>query len=214
MKNKGQEIVEHYESCFDRFGDTARGVDWPNEADARKRYEVMTGLFDRRGPESVSLLDYGCGLGHYYSYLKNDAGIANLEYCGIDASPRFVDHCRAKFPGVDFETADVLEGSLRKAPLSFDYAVLNGVFTEKRGLSQDVMNDILHEVLRGVFPLCRRGLAFNVMSKIVDWERDDLFHLDFELMAKFVSKNLSRHFTIRQDYGLFEYTVYVHRNPQ
>ena len=56
-----------------------------------------------------------------------------------------------------------------------------------------------------------KGVAFNVMSKHVDWERDDLFHLPFDEMAGFVTRNLTRNFVIRNDYGLFEYTVYLYR---
>jgi len=32
------------------------------------------------------------------------------------------------------------------------------------------------------------------MSKIVVWERDDLFHLPFDQMARFIAANLSRWF--------------------
>ena len=55
------------------------------------------------------------------------------------------------------------------------------------------------------------GVAFNVMSKLVDWERDDLFHWGFDEMAAAVGGRLSRHIRIRADYGLYEYTVYVYR---
>jgi hypothetical protein len=51
------------------------------------------------------------------------------------------------------------------------------------------------------------------MSKLVDWERDDLFHRPFDTMASFVWKNLSRHFVIRHDYPAYEYTTYVYRRP-
>jgi hypothetical protein len=51
------------------------------------------------------------------------------------------------------------------------------------------------------------------MSRLVDWERDDLFHLPFDVMAEFVGKRLSRHFVIRHDYPAYEYTTYVYRRP-
>ena len=50
------------------------------------------------------------------------------------------------------------------------------------------------------------------MSKQVDWERDDLFHLPLDLLADYLTRNLSRHFVIRNDYGLYEYTVYVYHD--
>jgi hypothetical protein len=45
----------------------------------------------------------------------------------------------------------------------------------------------------------------------VDWERDDLFHVSFDVMAKFLTAELTRNFIFRQDYGLYEYTVYAYR---
>ncbi len=54
-------------------------------------------------------------------------------------------------------------------------------------------------------------MAFNVMSKHVDWEREDLFHLPFDTLAEFLKKELTRNFVFRNDYGLYEYTTYVYR---
>jgi hypothetical protein len=56
-----------------------------------------------------------------------------------------------------------------------------------------------------------RGMAFNVMSKHVDWERDDLFHLPFDELAGWLVSEISRNFVIRSDYRLYEYTTYVYR---
>ena len=49
------------------------------------------------------------------------------------------------------------------------------------------------------------------MSKHVDWERDDLFHLPFDDLARWLVASVSRNIVIRADYGLYEYTVYVYR---
>ena len=49
------------------------------------------------------------------------------------------------------------------------------------------------------------------MSAQVEWKRDDLFHLPLDRLADFLSANLSRHFVIRNDYGLYEYTVYIYK---
>ena len=62
-----------------------------------------------------------------------------------------------------------------------------------------------------IFEKVDKGMAFNVMSKAVDWERDDLFHLSTDVLIDFMVKNLSRNFIIRNDYGLYEYTVYLYK---
>jgi len=36
-----------------------------------------------------------------------------------------------------------------------------------------------------------------------------LFHVSYDLLSDYLCKNLTRHHIIRNDYGLYEYTVYV-----
>jgi hypothetical protein len=93
----------------------------------------------------------------------------------------------------------------------FDYVVMNGVFTEKIALAHEAMWNYVRQILRRIWPHARRGLAFNVMSNHVDWERADLFHLSCDVLLAFLKAELSRHCLIRHDYGLFEYTTYVYR---
>jgi hypothetical protein len=84
------------------------------------------------------------------------------------------------------------------------------VFTEKRGLAFDEMHAYFERMVTAVFAKAQLGVAFNAMSKHVDWERDDLFHLPFDMLARFLTTSLSRNFVIRNDYGLYEYTTYVY----
>lgn len=216
MKNQGKILVRHYEACFEKFGDSARGVDWPSESCAKLRHSVMDGIMgplDLSRPKNlVSVLDYGCGLGHFYEYLER--GKRPIRFTGVDASSAFVNHCRSKFKGVEFFVGDILEAPLKLPRKFYDFVVLNGVMTEKRELTQKQMLKLFKSLVTRLFPLCKQGLAFNVMSAHVDWKRKDLFHLDFDIMADFLTREVSRHFQIRHDYGLYEYTVYVYRKPR
>jgi SAM-dependent methyltransferase len=203
-----RQIVAHYEDCLALHGDNHRGVDWPRAEDVDVRYAVMLGLIEPDAPRPVTLLDFGCGAGHLLEYIRR-RGFPGLEYHGLDLSDRFVSLCRRKFPGVPFFVADVLEDRLES--FEFDYIAMNGVFTEKRSLAHETMWDYARAVLRRTWPTARRGLAFNVISKHVDWERDDLFHLPCDELIAFLKAELSRHCVVRHDYGLFEYTTYVYR---
>jgi SAM-dependent methyltransferase len=202
------EIVAHYESCLARHGDNHRGVDWPNADDARLRYQVMLEVIRAGVERPVKLLDFGCGAAHLLEFLRA-SGRDDVEYCGLDLSSAFVELARRKFPDVEFICADVLQDAVNVPVV--DYVLMNGVFTEKRSLSFDAMFDHFGQVLKRVFPLARQGLAFNVMSKHVDWERDDLFHLPFDQLVAFLKREISRNFVVRADYGLYEYTTYVYR---
>ena len=201
-------IVAAYEAYLDRFGDSYLGVGWTkSQAETDRRYEVMLGVI-RESEADVSLLDFGCGLSHLYEYALR-TGRTGIQYSGLDLSEKFLAASRAKFPDMPYYQLDVTE---RPDDLpSFDYVVLNGVFTLKAEHSHEQMWGYVTEVIASVFAKAERGIAFNMMSKQVDWERDDLFHVPFDALATFLSSQVSRHFVIRHDYGLYEYTVYVYR---
>jgi len=204
-------LVAHYEACLDRHGDTHLGVDWPNAADAHTRYQVMLDVIEEPATHPVTLLDFGCGAGHLLDHIRGTSE-DRISYRGLDASAKFIALCKRKFPDVPFHCADILRDRVDVEPA--DYVVLNGVLTEKRDLTNAEMRDYMQRLLTAVWPLARKGLAFNVMSGQVDWQREDLFHMPFDDMACFVASSLSRHFRFRQDYGLYEYTTYVHRAPR
>jgi SAM-dependent methyltransferase len=203
-------IVEHLERCFLLHGDTHKGMDWPNARDAALRYDVMLGVIREPRPANVRLLDFGCGAGHLYQYIQTQA-ISGIAYSGLDISELMIGACRSKWPEIDFVCGDVLAQDI---PIpEADYIVMNGVFTEKREVTWEAMFNYMRQLVPKVFRSARIGLAFNVMSNHVDWERDDLFHLPIEVLTTFITSSLSRHFLIRHDYGLYEYTAYVFRRP-
>jgi SAM-dependent methyltransferase len=202
------EIVAHYESCLALHGDDHRGVDWPNAADAATRYRVMLEVIKPQDTLPVSVLDFGCGAAHLADYIQKQ-GRHDIAYIGLDISPVFVELSRRKHPHLPFHCLDALQAG-EPLPMA-DYVVMNGVVTEKRGLTFERMLAYFRQLLKHVYPLARRGLAFNVMSKHVDWERDDLFHLPFDQVAAFLRAEISRNYVFRSDYGLYEYTTYVYR---
>ncbi len=199
---------DHCERCLDEHGDTHRGVDWSSAQAAETRYEVMMGLIKPHPGERVSLLDFGCGASALLAYLR-DKGVEGIDYTGLDISEKFLALSRAKFPGVPYIQMDFLQPEAQLG--EYDYVVVNGLFTNKGALSFETCFDYAQTLLRKLWPHARRGLAFNAMTKHVDWEREDLFHLPFDSAAAFLKRDLSRNIVIRQDYGTYDFTVYVYR---
>lgn len=205
-----KKIARHYEECYEENGDTCKGVDWPNWNDAETRYEIMLGIINfyenkyGERQERPNVLDFGCGLGHLYEYSKKNGW--DIEYSGLDVSYTFVDKCREKYPEVNFICKDILKEEIMN---QYDYIIMNGVFTEKLDLSYEEMWGFLTKMLKQVWKNCNKGIAFNVMSKDVDWEREDLFHVPLSQLSAWLTQNLTRDFIIRYDYGLYEYTVYI-----
>lgn len=201
-------IIKHYEDCLEKHGDTSLGVDWPDDSNViERRYKVMLDIIGIGG-HKVTLLDFGCGLCHLFEYMNKNDYYDFVKYSGLDISTKFIEVSNKKFPHVDFYQQDILINN--DIPI-FDYIIMNGVFTEKRDLSFHEMFEYFKTLLTKVFKKSKTGVSFNVMSKNVDWERDDLFHLPLDLLTSFLTKELSRNFVIRNDYGLYEYTVYLYK---
>jgi SAM-dependent methyltransferase len=208
-KKKYLSIVSFCEGYLDRYGDNYMGVGWTKrQEDADTRYRVMLEAIKTGAPGKVKLLDFGCGASHLYEYILK-YGIENIEYSGLDLSQKFLDLSRRKFPSIDYYQLDVLE-EVGELP-EFDYIILNGIFTAKYDLSFEEMFAYFQDLIGKLFARARIGIAFNVMSKQVEWEREDLFHLPFDALASFLTTSISRHFVMRHDYGLYEYATYVYK---
>jgi len=206
MKKKYTKIINHYEKCLEIHGDNHLGVDWPNSIDVDKRYQVMLDIIKHNNDKKVSLLDFGCGTAHLLEYIKKNKR-KGIEYSGLDLSQKFINVAQDKFPNNEFFCLDILDS--KSSIKNYDYIVMNGVFTEKRELSFDEMWNYFTQLTSAIYDKCDKGLAFNVMSKNVDWEREDLFHVSLDLMSNFLCEKITRNFIIRYDYGLYEYTVYI-----
>jgi SAM-dependent methyltransferase len=202
-------IKKHYENCLNKHGDTHLGMDWPKPEDVEKRHQVMLELMLLKSntDKNICLLDFGCGTSHFYEYLLKNK--IKLTYSGLDISEKAINISLQKFPKNKYYCLDILDGHPNLP--DFDYIIMNGIFTEKIDLSFEEMFEYMKNMLTAIFQKTKRGIAFNVMSKAVDWEREDLFHLPTDLLISFLTKNITRNFVIRNDYGLYEYTVYIYK---
>ena len=204
-------LLELYDQALARHGDTAMGALWPNEADRQRRYDVMLDLLaDAPAGGRVLLCDLGCGTGGLLERIRA-RGLHHVQYRGLDRSAQAIALARAKFPGAEFHQADVLAKDADPALLDCDYLVANGLFTVRGVLSHAQMRAFLEAVVTTAWPRVRRGLAFNVMSTAVEWEREDLFHAPMDDMARLLHALAGRRVRMRADYGLYEYTCFAWR---
>jgi SAM-dependent methyltransferase len=203
-------IVRHYESCLAQHGTSPKGVDWPNANDLAARFGIMLELIE--GIERPALLDVGCGPGLLVDYLTATDAIDRVDYEGIDLSEAMIAAARTRWPGQRFACRDIIKQPL--AEQSVDIVIMNGVLTERISLTVEAMTSLAQALVLAAFRCARIGIAFNVMSAHVDWQRDDLFHWPYDDLAAFLKREVSRHYSLRADYGLYEYTCFVRREPR
>ncbi len=204
-------LVRMVEGLYAEHGDNHRGLGYPKVEGFDVRYRVYLDLLRAAAGEKCTLLDVGCGTARLLDLIKATER-REITYRGVDLSSTLIEAARGKHPEADFVCGDPFDLPEIWASRP-DYIVFGGIFTCRLQMTVDEMTDYMIRLLRLAFTHCQRGLAFNVMSHHVDWQRDDLFHVPFDRMAEILLQNFGRHFVFRADYGLYEYTVYLYRTP-
>lgn len=213
MSNGWSTLVSHYERCFDQYGASPKGVDWPNGPDLEVRFATLLAVLEGTAhqPRPV-LLDVGCGPGLLLDYLHATRRLDIVEYRGVDLSSVMVKAGRERWPSHDFAVRDIIADPFPDQ--SVDVVVMNGVLTEKLTLPHEAMIDLAQALVLAAFRTARIGVAFNVMSAHVDWERPDLFHWSFDAVATFLKARVSPYYAFRADYGPYDYAAFVWRHPR
>lgn len=204
------ELRQHYAESFRRHGASPRGVDWRSEQDLRLRYDRMLDvLLPMTGEGPPRLLDVGCGYGGLLEHARL-RGVP-LDYTGIDVVPEMVEHASRSHPNAVFRCADVFD-DVSDAP--FDFVVCNGILTQKLTTSQREMDRYAQQLIRRMFALATRGIAFNVMTSKVDWTKENLYHRHPAELLAWCMAEITDRVKLDHAYPLFEYTTYLyHHEP-
>jgi hypothetical protein len=134
---------------------------------------------------------------------------APASYAGVDIVEELLALGRAKHPQARFCKIEDVAGE------RFDYVFVSGVFNNRRRGNRKYYE----ETLRTLFALCRRGVAFNMMSAYVDYRDPALFYESPERVFAFVKRELTPYVCLRHDYEIkagvipFEFAVFAYREP-
>jgi SAM-dependent methyltransferase len=201
-----EHLKEFYKNEFRLHGDSHSSVRYASRESQWSRYDILTEISDLA---SKTILDYGCGTGHLLEYL-NQKNTRIKDYIGIDILPEFLEICKAKFSSATFLQ------NLGDCKKSFDYGIISGTFND--ALSNN--RDFWKQVISDLFLRCNDGIAFNMMSKYVDYENPKLYYEDPSYVLDFVKKNLSPFVTLRHDYLCkvdsipYEFSIYVYKKAK
>lgn len=194
------DVKDFFEGRFDRYGDSHETLDW-SERGQRERFRVLSEVGDLA---HACVLDLGCGLGHFYEYLR--ARQPDLGYVGYDFSARFVEHARAKYPGARFEVHDVFRDAL---PDGFDYVLCCGIHNLETGANDADMVGLIAKA----FAAARRGVAFSLLSARAPELTEGRHYYDPLAMTAEAAK-LTRFVVLRHDYMPHDFTLYLYPEAQ
>ena len=195
-------LITHYQQLLGQYGDSPEASQWSSRESQEKRFEILSQIGDLQG---CHILDFGCGTGHLATYLASQN--LEIQYTGVDIVDELLEVGREKHPNHCFcKITEVLDQK-------FDYVIISGVFNNQIGNNREFYQDILIQC----FSIVKQGVAFNLLSRYVEYYDDGLFYEYPETVFKYIKENISPYVTIRNDYQVkpgvlpFEFTGYIYR---
>jgi SAM-dependent methyltransferase len=198
-------VAAFYGGLIQKHGARPAGVDWPSVDRQETRFAQFDRLFTDR-PE-FSILDYGCGYGGYFAYLRRSG--KQPRYVGFDIAGEMIRKARELVDDNDADFVTSLPGEK-----IFDFVVASGIFNVK--LSADVAAWEKH-VLRTIeafHTLSKKGFAFNVLSDRREPHRKmpHLYYADPSQYLRLCLEKYSHNVALLHDYDLWDFTVIVKKS--
>lgn len=194
--------VEHYYTeKLKVHGANHKGVDWNSRKSQHLRFDQLLRL--TQGDYEGSLIDYGCGYGAMAPYIRT-LGYKG-RYTGYDVSGEMIKEAQkknARLTNCIFVTDEL---AIKKS----DYTLASGIFDVKQKITDKKWKDYILHTLDRMAVLSRKGFAFNILTKYVDFKRPDLYYADPCFFIDHCIRNYSRHIALFQDYGLYEFTLVI-----
>lgn len=203
MQSMDELSKEYVISFFDKnlmlHGDRPESVRWSSKGQVI-HYQSMLDIGSIKGKK---ILDFGCGKGDFYQFLK-DRGIT-AEYHGYDINEKLITFAKEKFPNIDFRGFDIDKDMLNE---DFDYIFLCGTFN----LKVQGLDEMIESTVTKLFERCRIALAFNALSEYNPKKDFELHFVSPENMFSFAVKNLSPYFSLRHDRIIYDFTMFVYKD--
>jgi len=182
-----KELLYFYNRHLKDFGDAPQAVRWTPEGQ-RRRYETLLKIAGDFSGKKI--LDFGCGKGDLYEFIKERD--ISINYCGIDVNENLIKLAKSKYPETEFIAVDLEESEFERV---FDIILICGVFNLRiAGIEESMKN-----VLKKLFRLCKEAIHVNLLSYYIAQRNVELFYVKPEEIMKFAITELSRSVTLRHE---------------
>jgi SAM-dependent methyltransferase len=195
-------IISFFSNTLLMHGDRPEAVRWTAEGQ-RMRYECLLDI--DRSIAGSRILDYGCGKGDFYGFLR-DKGV-HVHYTGLDVNDKLISLAREKYPECRFEVFDIEKDTLQE---DFDYIFLCGVFN----LKIEGLNETIKNTLKRLFDHCLIALAYNGLSARNPKKDFELHYVLPEEIIGFSIKHLSRFIRLDHDRIPYDFTIFINRHER
>lgn len=181
-----------YKKAIERYGHSARGLNWNSKSSQRVRFEVM---YELLGDELCcsSVVDAGCGFGDFYLFLQ-ERGKRPRRYLGYDVMDAMLSVARKK-TGQMYLRCDILRDELDVA----DYYIASG--------SMNILNRFeTHLFIERCFQASRKGFVFNLLKG-----EDSSEHFNYWSVEEMVLhvKSFGCEIIVKEGYMEGDFTIFL-----
>ena len=178
-KKKKQRIIQRYNELVTIKGFNASGMGWKNEELLHDRYRIFMKYLNFT---NLKILDYGCGIGSLYFYIKKNK-IKFKKYYANDVNETFLNELRKKVKSKKLSVINYK--NLRKSKLdTFDISIANGVhnFNTKNHFN-DFVNDLFF-----LYKISKIGMGISFINDNVDYREKYLSYKSLSKITKIIEK--------------------------
>lgn len=204
MNHRFEHISEMYAESFAKHGDSVHALLTPK---GRQELRFRALLPYVHSDQTRSLLDYGCGLGYLYDYLKENR--ANIAYHGVDMMPEFIDTCRKKTGLTD---AFQCINPLQKISANYDIVFASGVFNIASSGDSTLSKQYVYDRIAELFACTNHVLVCDFLSGYTDFQQPGAQHFSVAEITDFCVRHLSRRFVLHHDLLPYEFTLVLHKD--
>lgn len=186
------DTIKFYNQLLSKNKDNSKSLGWGSKESQELRFKILCEIENLK---DKTILDYGCGVGDLYQFLKK---YKIREYIGYDINQNMVSMAMKKYPDGIFR--NYLEAEI------YDYVLASGIFN----LKTENWCKETYGILRKMWGMCRRGMAVNFLSSFSKYKDKKCFYTEPSEILRFVGI-LTPKFILRQDYKENDFTIYAYK---
>ena len=211
---RSQVMLEPVRASFERrlrqFGADPKSLFWKNKEWQTRRYDILSRLFDdadRQG--GVTIIDYGCGYGAFFDYLKDRPVMDDSLYIGIDMSAAMIAEAENRIhdPRAEFQRHLI-------ATEDADYTFVCGTYNMNLGADEGEWVDYIEASLEQLWSRTRKALGFNMLRSDAAEKYPGLYYADGREFLEFCKQSLGPDVSFTEDRPLPDFTIFVRRDQK
>lgn len=196
-----QEMDGLYSALADKYGDSLEALKYRKPDHQEKRFALMAAI--EPIAKEASVLDIGCGLGHFCDFLRKYGWQG--KYTGIDVSAGMVATAAKRLPDGNLVCRDILNDDFKE---EHDYVFCGATIQIKPAYAEPLR--YLKQMVAKMFSLSKKGLAFDVFSGRVDYQDEDKLYICPKDLLDFCY-SLTGRVTLRNDARPYEVMAYLYK---